>query len=186
MAKFPFNPISDQPLLDLIAKILDNLILPAVVVGDAYLTFCDWLERIEHKAQQDHLRGERLSAYKLRKKWKTSDVRPLLFIGVNEGAQRRIAKLKGKGRPIVKHRALDDIVSEKLTKWLSLFCENATPNERRAMEVWPWWKHCIGANWKWHEKSKIKELMITRREQSEVHCECRKEKSTQSVVKFEQ
>jgi hypothetical protein len=118
----------------------------AVVVGAVIYAFYQKAEEIERKAQEAHLRGERLAAYKTRKKWKASDFRPLLSIGVSEVAQRRMAALKGKGRPVVKpHRRLEDALRDKLN-WLILFRDNATPSERRrAFKASPWWKHHVEA-----------------------------------------
>jgi hypothetical protein len=71
----------------------------------------------------------------------------LLSIGVNEAAKRRMAALKGKGRPVVKpRRTLENLLRDKLTTWSIPFRDDATPNERRrSFKVWPWWKHHVEA-----------------------------------------
>ena len=113
--------------------------------AEVCLAFCKWIE----KAQRNHHRSELLTAYKVRHKWKKSDVKHLLSIGVNERAQRRMAKLEGRGRPVVKERrSLEKVISEELTNWLILFREDATPDERRGAirnKKWPWWKHVVEA-----------------------------------------
>jgi hypothetical protein len=113
----------------------------------ACLAFCLWAKEAARKAEEDNLRGERLAAYRARHRWKASDIRPLLSVGVSEVAQHRMARLKGKGRPVVKwHRPLEDLLRDKLTNWSLLFHRDVTPTERRrAFKVWPWWKHHVEA-----------------------------------------
>jgi hypothetical protein len=146
-ARLLSDPQPGQPVPDFTKVVLDNLVPIAVVVGAAYLAFTGWLEEAERKAQRGHLRRERLAAYRVRHQWKASDVRPLLSIGVPEGVQRRLAGLKGRGRPVVRwHRPLEAVLSENLTHWLNLFHEDATPAERRrSIRAWPWWKHHVEA-----------------------------------------
>jgi hypothetical protein len=143
----PLDPTPDRPGTDFATEALESLVAVALLVGAAYVAFCRWTEETDRKLREDHLRGERLAAYRARHRWKGSDVRPLLSIGVNETAQRRIAALKGNGRPVVRpHRPLDDLLHDKLTNWLKLVRDNATPNERRrSFKVWPWWKHHVEA-----------------------------------------
>ena len=133
--------------MDFAKEAHESLVAVALLVGALYVAFCRWTEETERKARKAHLRGERLAAYRARHRWKASDVRPLLSIGVNEAAQRRIAALRGKGRPVVKpHRPLDNLLCDKLTNWSILFRDDVTPNERRrSFKVWPWWKHHVEA-----------------------------------------
>jgi hypothetical protein len=121
--------------------------LHSPLLGAAHLALCRWVEEVVRKAQEDHLRGERLAAYRARHRWKASDVRPLLSVGVSEVAQHRMVRLKGKGRPVVKpHRPLEDLLHDKLSNWSILFLDDATPRERRrSFKVWPWWKHYVEA-----------------------------------------
>jgi hypothetical protein len=108
--------VQEQPGTDSLKEALKSLAPIAVLAGAAYLALNRWTEEVERKAQEAHLRGERLAAYRARHRWKASDARPLLSIGVNEAAQRRMAALKGKGRPVVKpHRRLEDLLRDKLT-----------------------------------------------------------------------
>jgi hypothetical protein len=142
----PLDPAPERLGTNFAKVALEGLVVVAFLVG-APLALRQWAEETERKAREAHLRGERLAAYRARHRWKGSDVRPLLSIGVNETAQHRIATLKGKGRPVVRpHRPLDDLLHDKLTNWLKLVRDNATPNERRrSFKVWPWWKHRVEA-----------------------------------------
>lgn len=143
----PLSSPLEQPGQDQTKGILDELLSVAAAVGRAYLAFCDELQAAAHKAERDHLRGERLAAYRTRHRWRAGDVGPLLSIEVNEVAQRRMAALKGRGRPVVRpHRPLGTVLHEKLTTGLCLFREDATSDERRrAFRTWPWWKHRVEA-----------------------------------------
>lgn len=116
-------------------------------VGAAFLALYRGIEEAERNTQMNHLRGERLAAYRVRHRWKASDIRPLLSMGVSEVAQRRMAVLKGKGRPVVKpHRPLGEVLRDKLTNLSNLVRPDATPNERRrALKDSPWWKHNVEA-----------------------------------------
>jgi hypothetical protein len=129
-------------------KVTFEWVLPAaLLLGAAYSAFCRWVAEAARKAEADHLRGERLAAYRVRHKWKASDLRPLLSIGVSEVAQHRMARLKGKGRPVVKsHRPLGNLLCDNLTNWSLLFRDDVTPAERRrSFKAWPWWKHHVEA-----------------------------------------
>ena len=143
----PLDPAPERPGTDFAKEALEGLAAVGLLVGVAWVAFCRWTEETDRKLRDAHLRGERLAAYRARHRWKASDVRPLLSIGVNEAAQRRMAALRGKGRPVVKpHRPLDELLCDKLTNWSILFRDDATPNERRrSFKVWPWWKHRVEA-----------------------------------------
>jgi hypothetical protein len=119
----------------------------AIAVGIAMVALYRWAGEVARNAHEKHLRAERLAAYRVRHRWKASDIRPLLTIGISEPAQRRMAALKGKGRPVVKpHRPLEDVLSDRLTSWFNLLREDATPDERRcSFRAWPWWKHHVEA-----------------------------------------
>ena len=143
----PLDPAPERPGTDFAKEALESLVAVALLVGVACVALSRWTEETDRKLREAHLRGERLAAYRTRHRWKASDVRPLLSIGVNEAAQRRIAALSGKGRPVVKpHRPLDDLLCDKLTNWSIMVRDDATPNERRrSFRVWPWWKHHVEA-----------------------------------------
>jgi len=147
LVPLPLPSPPEQPRQGGTRGLLDELLLFTAALSRAYLAFCDGLQAAARKAEQDHLRGERLAAYRARHRWKAGDVRPLLSIEVNEIAQRRMAALKGRGRPVVRpHRPLGSVLHEKLTTWPCLFREDATPDERRrAFKTWPWWKHHVEA-----------------------------------------
>jgi hypothetical protein len=143
----PLDPVPPPPGAAFTKGALEALVPLVLLAGAVYLALSRWTEEAERKAQQSYLRAERLAAYRTRHRWKASDVRPLLSLGVNEAARRRMTALKGKGRPVVKpHCPLEDWLSDKLTSWSALFRADATPNERRrAFKVSPWWKHNVEA-----------------------------------------
>lgn len=118
-----------------------------IAAGLVMLALYRWAEEAARNAEEKHLRAERLAAYKVRHRWKTSDMRPLLTIGVSPPAQRRMAVLRGKGRPVVKkHRPWEDMLCDRLATWCKLLREDSTPIERRrAFRAWPWWKHHVEA-----------------------------------------
>lgn len=119
----------------------------AAVDNQVYLTLCKAIQAAVLRAQRDHLRAERLAAYRRRHEWKAGDIGPLLSIGVNDVARRRMAKLTGRGRPVVRwHRPMESVLQEGLAAWPCLFREDATPDQRwRAFRTWPWWKHHVEA-----------------------------------------
>ncbi len=141
------DPTPERRETDLFKETLESVLPVALRLVAAYRAFWRWAEEVARKAQEDHLRGERLAAYRARHRWKASDVRPLLSVGVSHVAQHRMARLKGKGRPVVKpHRPLEDLLCDKLTNWSRLFRHDVTPTERRrSFKVWPWWKHHVEA-----------------------------------------
>jgi len=147
----------EQLMPNFAKELSEGVMAAALVIGALYVGFCKWAE----KAERNHHRSELLTAYKVRHKWKKSDVKPLLSIGVSGHAQRRMANLEGKGRPVVKlHRPLEKVVGEKLNTLLSLFRDDATPDERRrAIKEWPWWKHHVEALYR-AERERAREEQI--------------------------
>ncbi|MBV9826968.1 MAG: hypothetical protein JO001_15020 [Alphaproteobacteria bacterium] len=132
---------------DFAGTALEGIAPVIVLVGVALLALYRWIVESDRKAQRNHIRGERLAAYRVRHRWKPSDIRPLLSIGVSEVAQRRMAALKGRGRPVVKpHRPFEGELVDKLTRFCNLFRPDATPSERRrSLKEGPWWKHEVEA-----------------------------------------
>lgn len=95
------------------------------------------------KAEHKHNRGELLSAYKVRRSWKKSDVSPLLSLEVTKAAQIKIARLSGKGRPVVRpHEPLADRVLRNIGVFAILFGGKALPDQRRRA-FWQWPLHEI-------------------------------------------
>ncbi len=145
---FP-SPITPPrpPEQDDTGKMLDELAWFAATAGRVYLAFCDWVQGAAHEAELNHLRRERLVAYRVRHRWKAGDAAPLLSLGINKAAQCRMARLEGRGRPVVRpHRPLEEVLRGKLIAWSCLFHTDAMPDERRrAFKAWPWWKHHVEA-----------------------------------------
>lgn len=139
------------------------------------------------KTEDDHRRGERLAAYKLRSRWKKGDITPLLSIGVSETAQRRMSTLQGRGRPVIKpHRPIGDVVVQRLGDVFTLFSDEATPSQRRqAVRASAWWNHIVEAMYRaerddartegmrdayGHAERKV--AQVTRVSQGKVHALC--------------
>lgn len=125
----------------------EQLTPTVIVAGIAVIVLYRWVKKTAQTAEAKHLRAERLAAYRVRHRWKTSDIRPLLTIGVSAPAQRRMAALQGTGRPVVQaHRPLEDVLCDRITSWNNLLREDATPTERRSsFRTWPLRKHQIEA-----------------------------------------
>ena len=146
-SSLPFVPAQEQLVQSCTGDLLTELRSFAAVANQVCLALCEAIQAAVLKARRDHLRAERLTAYRRRHEWKAGDVRPLLSIGVNDVARRRMAKLRGRGRPVVhQHRPVESALQNGLAAWPCLFQENATPDHRRrAFRTWPRWKHHVEA-----------------------------------------
>lgn len=102
-----------------------------------------WLEKLERQ----HYRGQRLAAYRRRHEWKKGDIPHLESLGVTQAARSRMARVSGRGRPVVKpHRPLDTAILETIGALQPLFDEAALPQQRRqAFKSWRWWDHFVEA-----------------------------------------
>lgn len=132
-------------------------ILVILVLLFAYKAIGRWFDDAERK----HDRGERLEAYRLRHSWKKSDIRNLLSLGVNLPAHRRMQRLGGTGRPIVKpHRAFAEEITEKLTAFQLLADPGASPAQRRkAVRQLPCWPDFVEALYRGeHELAKTQRI----------------------------
>ena len=99
-----------------------------------------------HRADQEGRRTALLQAYKLRHKWKKSDVPHLLALGVNATAVMRIERIKiltHRGRPIVRpYRPL----AETIEALAPLFHEATQPTVRvQKLKTTPWWPYFVEA-----------------------------------------
>ena len=129
-----------------IDKLMGGLVALIVLVGGLLLSLNQILASIAENAEEQHLRGERLRAYQRRASWKKSDVPALKTLGVNVAAQKRMERLTGRGRPVVKgHQPLELVIESKL-KAFALFCPDATPQQRKnALKLWPYFDENVEA-----------------------------------------
>lgn len=117
------------------------------IIGVMALAFSkslvSWFECLERR----HNRGQLLVAYRRRREWKKSDIAHLKSLGVNESAKKRMGRLTGRGRPVVRpYEALDTVILGKLNKIALLISPEGSPEERRrAFKNWPLWRHHIEA-----------------------------------------
>ena len=115
----------------------------AIRIGQGLDVFCQ-------EAERQHHRAELLEAYKRRTSWKKSDIQSLNSLGVSRAALRRMERLSGTGRPVVRpHQPLDVAIVTKVNALLSLKClvdpDTSPDKRRRAFKLWPWWRHYVEA-----------------------------------------
>jgi len=98
-------------------------------------------------AEQKHHRGELRVAYRVRHNWKKSDLSPLATLDVNGPAQRRMMRLSGTGRPVVRpHESLENRFARKAIAFQILNNDSSTELERRkAFKDWPWFEYNVEA-----------------------------------------
>ena len=123
--------------------VLTGLVVVGLVALSIGKTLVTWAQNVERR----HHRAQLLDAYRRRKAWKKSDIPRLESLGVNAAARRRMERLAGRGRPVVRpHQPLDVAVVTKFNALRSLFDPEASPEERRqALKLWPWWPHYVEA-----------------------------------------
>lgn len=119
----------------------------ALGVGLIFILAYDHLKRCTDDAERRHGRAERLAAYRRRHAWKASDVANLRTLNLSAVAERKLQRLKGKGRPVVRpHQDLAALVVEKLQCFATALSPEGTPCDRlRAIKQLPWWRHYVEA-----------------------------------------
>jgi hypothetical protein len=119
----------------------------AVIVMVALFSARQSLEAWAENLQRQYRRRQLLAAYRRRHAWKKSDIPNLQSLGANSTAQRRMERLVGRGRPVVKpHRPLDAEIVNKVEAFQVLVDPDASPDKRRrAFKQWPWWPHFVEA-----------------------------------------
>lgn len=92
-------------------------------------------------------RAQLLAAYKTRHRWKKSDLAHLKTLGVNAAARARMARVEGRGRPVVKPYQPPLLSLLRGVEAVQpLFSPSARERERRqALRKWPWWEHHVEA-----------------------------------------
>ena len=113
----------------------------------AISAWAKWVESTARDAERAHHRAELLAAYRRRLLWKKADVPHLQSLGVSAIAQRRMAQLTGRGRPVVhQHQPLSSSLVRRFAELQPLWNPKASPHQRRrAVELWPWWEHYVEA-----------------------------------------
>ncbi|MDI1345397.1 MAG: hypothetical protein PSV22_15035 [Pseudolabrys sp.] len=127
------------------------------VVGLVAIAFYKWIESAERR----YNRGLLLAAYRRRRDWKKSDVAHLQSLGVNKAARSRMARLVGRGRPVVRpHQRLDELIVSKFGAFAVVVDNSASSDDRRkAFKELPWWPHYVEALYRGeHEAAKARGL----------------------------
>jgi hypothetical protein len=103
-------------------------------------------------AMRSHRRAALLEAYRRRRQWRAADLKPLLELGVNIPAQRRIARnlspgKEKRGRGVLKkHRPLAIVMLDFFLLIQQLFDPNTPASERRRLlERTAWWPQFVEA-----------------------------------------
>jgi hypothetical protein len=119
--------------------------------------FSSWVHDVERR----HRRAQLLAAYRKRHSWKRSDIKHLQVLGVNLTALRRIQRLTGTGRPVVKPpQQFDVAILNTINAVNTLFNPEATAIERKqALKFSPWWRHHVEALYRGeHAQAKIQRV----------------------------
>ena len=103
------------------------------------------MAKVCNDVSEAHDRAERLKVYRLRHRWKRSDLANLLTYELTRTAQCRLPKLRGRGRSVVRpHEDLFVSVARKFSTVLPAFLPEASPSERlKAIKNLPWWPHYV-------------------------------------------
>jgi hypothetical protein len=128
-------------------EFLTQLAAIATVVERTVATFARWAEASARNAERAHERGELLAAYRCRSSWKKADVPRLQSLDINAVARRRVLRVTGVGRPMVRfHQPLGTILAGRFAEFQTLCHPTASPEQRkRALEQWPWYRHYVEA-----------------------------------------
>jgi hypothetical protein len=118
-----------------------------VAVGLLVVAAYGWLTRAAADAEHRHNRAELLAAYRRRHQWKKSDTANLRTLDLSPVAERRIARLSGKGRPVVRpHQELAELWVGKIQYFMAVVSPETKPAERlRAIKQTPWGRHYVEA-----------------------------------------
>jgi hypothetical protein len=109
--------------------------------------FAQWAYATAATAEREHHRRELLSAYQRRRFWKKADRPYLETLSVNSAAHRRMARVEGIGRPVVRpHQNLSALLIERLRVFKAIQDPNTPAHLRkRLLRQWPWWEHSVEA-----------------------------------------
>lgn len=95
---------------------------------------------------QVHERAKLLAAYRLRHRWKASDIAKLRQLNLSPVAERRIALLEGLGRPVITHATPASKFAQKAVAMMTVLNEQTSPSHRLAsIKHTHWWPHYVEA-----------------------------------------
>lgn len=148
----PIQAPNEDPKFDpsVLVPLAGLVIVAAIAANKIFKTLEETVTAVGRawdKADEAHTARALLNAYGTRQRWKKSDERALHTLPLNAVARRKVQRLSGTGRPIVKpHQPLAIHLLGKVRNVLPLVLENATPQERRrAFWHWPWHEACVEA-----------------------------------------
>ena len=136
-----------SPELQGIEKFFRTTFVVATLIGRAMVALHQQFVSAAEQADREHRRAELLAAYRQRHSWKKGDIPRLQSLGVNGVAQKRMERLTGRGRPVVRlHQPLGSNLYQKIQAINALYDPTSPPNLRRkAFRSNPWWPHYVEA-----------------------------------------
>lgn len=129
------------------ANLFEGVSQFVIKISQALAAGAQVVMREKEKVERENRRAQLLEAYRTRTRWKKSDIKSLASLNVNEAAKKRIARLSGTGRPVVKpHEQFWERLARNVIATRVLFSKSGTPQERRkAFWEWPWHEYYIEA-----------------------------------------
>ncbi len=95
---------------------------------------------------QANERAKLLAAYRLRHRWKASDIAKLRQLKLSPVAERRIALLEGLGRPVITRATPASKFAQKAAAMMPVLNEQTSPSHRLAsIKHTHWWLHYVEA-----------------------------------------
>lgn len=108
--------------------------------------FPSLLAELEEHIEREHEKAKLLAAYRLRHRWKASDAGKLRQLKLSPAAERRVAQLDGRGRPIVTHATSASNFVQKALHLMIALDVKASPRDRlAAIKITHWWPHYVEA-----------------------------------------
>jgi hypothetical protein len=114
---------------------LAAIVTIGLVMAAASDRFAGWAKSLE----EGHRRRQLLEAYRKRHAWKRGDISKLRKLDLSRIAMRRVERIQGVGRPVVKAPApLVEVILKGLSSINALFNpEVGAADRRRAFKEWP-------------------------------------------------
>lgn len=95
---------------------------------------------------QGHERAKLLAAYRLRHRWKASDIAKLRQLKLSPVAERRVALLEGLGRPVITHATPASKLVQKAVATITVLNEQTSLSDRLvSIKHTHWWPHYVEA-----------------------------------------
>ena len=97
--------------------------------------------------EREHERAELLAVYRLRHRWKASDAPKLRKLKISPVAERRLANLSGRGRPVIAANITPAAkFVQKALHLMTAFKEETSPiNRLSSIKKSHWWPHYVEA-----------------------------------------